>query len=407
MAYRQFDLSRARDALTWPGFRWYLLGRIAGTPTDSMRSVAQGWLMYELTGSTLALSWIPVARAAVMFALAPAGGIIADRVDKRVVMALSRALLIVANAALAGLVFLGMVQPWHVVAAAMLEGVAFSLLDPALRAVLPELVGGPVLLSAVSLSLVIEGTAGIFGGALAGLTINAVGVPGVFATMGLLFLIAAYTHLRQPRSHSTAGQRLSLRGDLAETLAYVRGNPFLLLLLGLSFVETALLQPVRALLPAFASATLGLDAAGLGFLTSCIGIGGLLASLMAAGKGHIRRQGRLLMLALIGEAVSLVILMLVPVLPLPFIMVTAQFGFAMLANVMTSTLLLVVCEPRFRGRVSAALVMAWGVASLTPLPAGALADVYGVAPVLAAMGLIGLGLCLAVAAARRDLIRQH
>ena len=82
------------SALRSPAFRWYLAGRVTGSPTGPLRQVVEGWLMYQMTGSAMALAWVSSSRAIAMFLVAPFGGVLSDRFEKRWMMLAARAVLI-------------------------------------------------------------------------------------------------------------------------------------------------------------------------------------------------------------------------------------------------------------------------------------------------------------------------
>ena len=127
-------------ALRDPGFRWYVLGRIAGSSTGPLRAIVQGWVIYQLTGSVLALGGVSSLRSAVMILIYPVAGILSDRLDKRMVMLGARAWLTLTNLGLAGLSFTGRLRLWHIFLAAVLEGLALATKDPAEKAILADIV---------------------------------------------------------------------------------------------------------------------------------------------------------------------------------------------------------------------------------------------------------------------------
>jgi MFS family permease len=177
MLSRTLNLGRSLVALKHPGFRWFLLGRVAASLTIYMRSVADGWLVYDKTGSALWLGWVSLAGSLTTLLLAPVGGVVADRFEKRSVLLVTRAVLLVVSAVvLASLIFSGQLQAWHIAVSAMLNGAVFSFMEPAQETIYSELVDRETVLNAVSLNFVIQGLLGILGSAAAGLLIDAEGI---------------------------------------------------------------------------------------------------------------------------------------------------------------------------------------------------------------------------------------
>jgi len=397
-----FDLERAARALRSPAFRWFLWGRIAGSPTGPMRSVVQGWLVYNLTGSALALGWVASARAIVMMLRAPLGGVLSDRLEKRWVMIAARGVLIVTTFGVAVLLWRGVLQPWHIVVAAALEGAAFSLMDPALSTIPSELVDREALLSAMSLAAIVESLMGIVSAAGAGMLIESSGPLGVYVGMGLLFVFAAYTHWRLPKGVASAANRGSLTGDLLAGLRYLRVSPILIVLLGLAFARELFWQPYHSFLPAFASDNLHLGASGLGLLTSVGSVGMLVSSVLMASLGDVRRKGWLI--SILGAAAGLAVIALLSVraMPAPFFLAALAAGLGATADVTTRTLLQTQCDANYRARVSGVMMTLHGVVSLSALPAGALADRFGVPIVVGGLAALVIAAHL-LTLARRDL----
>ena len=145
-------------------------------------------------------------------------------------------------------------------------------------------------------------------------------------------------------------------------------------------------MPYRTFMPKYASDVMGLDAVGLGFLTSAPGVGSLISSLTLASLGSFRHKGRLMLVAGIvmgsavfafGNAQSLVLAWCL------LLIVGATSNVCMVTN---QTLLQINSAERFRGRVMSMYMMMFGLTQLGAIPTGALADLFGVSIVLALQG---------------------
>ena len=90
-----------------------------------MQMVAQGWLVYDMTGSSFYLGLIGLARAIPALAFSLVGGAVADRYDRRAIMGLANAAVAVSAIALGLLALTGLVQVWHIVVLALITGTAF------------------------------------------------------------------------------------------------------------------------------------------------------------------------------------------------------------------------------------------------------------------------------------------
>jgi predicted MFS family arabinose efflux permease len=397
MLHRALNATGARQALRSRPFRWYLIERIVGAFTWAMRSVARGWLVYSLTGSVLALASVEAVRAIVGIFLSPVAGVMTDRLEKRLVMMGARIILVFVNLALAALVWLGVLQMWQIIVATIIEGIAFAAIDPVIQSIIPELVDRDALLSATSTTFVVEGVFNIMGAFAAGLIIKSIGVGGVFFINAMLFVVAAYSLLQIPGGiigHRGPG---SLRRDMAAALRYLRASPLLIGLLGLAFARLLFLQPYSAFLPAFSSQNLGFDAAGLGLLVSVGGIGALAGSLLIAAAGDRGHKGKLLLAAGSAAAAAVLTLMLTPAMFSPFILVALIGGFSNTAEVFTRTLVQSLCDASYRGRVASVAMEFTYLVSLCVIPAGALADTYGVPLIIGSLAALVLIIQIAAA----------
>ncbi|MGC9348439.1 MAG: MFS transporter, partial [Anaerolineae bacterium] len=81
----------AFESLRNRNYRWFWLARLSASASMEMGSVAQGWLVYQLTGSALALGWVSSARSVARLLLSLYGGALADRLQKRQVLIWARA----------------------------------------------------------------------------------------------------------------------------------------------------------------------------------------------------------------------------------------------------------------------------------------------------------------------------
>ncbi len=383
------------DALKNEYFRYYWWGRLCSSAAIHMLTVGQGWLVYELTGSALALSWVTSARNIIMFFLSFYGGVISDRVPKRHVIVVTRIGSALSAAAIALIITLGQIQIWHLVVLSIVSGLLGSFMTPAEQSIVAELVERKTLLNAVSLNAIGMGITGLVSSALAGVIVDTVGVQGVFWIMAGLYGLAVLFHGHLPVVWPKRAAARSVLGDLLDGARYIRGERALLGLLAICLGRVLFAQPYITLLPKFAADTLNLGATGLGLLMGAPSIGAIISSFSLASLKGFRRKG----LALLASAVAAGALLLValhitwlPALILMLALVGVGTNTCMVCN---NTLLQGNSDPRYQGRVMAVYMMMWGLTFLGTIPAGWLADRIGVAPTVT---LQGLGLCLTAVA---------
>lgn len=399
---RRFDFARVARALRYAPFRWFLLGRVAASATIYMRSVAQGWLIYQITDSALSLGWVRIVSSLVTLILAPFGGVITDRFERRTIMIVGRGILIISSLIIAWLVFTGQIRVWHLALASMLDSAVFSFVQPAQETIYPELVDQETLLNAISLDAVVGGLMGMIGAAAAGLLIEAVGAAGVYIGLALLFIFAGYTHVRLPKASKSTREQTSspARTGFVDGIRHLLARPVLVSIVLLGLVRTFFVQSANTFMPVYAEDNLKLSAAGFGLLTSFMTAGGLLTSLMTAWLGNTRHKGRLFLLAGLGAGGVLVGMALFASLPVAYILVLLLGGALSAGRVVQNTVLQTHVDPSFRGRINSIARALTGIAPLWMLPAGILTDRYGAPMVFGIQGAVVLAVYLVISWAR-------
>src|SRR5438094_3246639 len=224
-------------ALRHRNYRLFFSGQIISLIGTWMQSVAQSWLVYRLTGSSLLLGFVGFASQVPVFLLAPIGGVVADRYSRhRLVIGTQTSAMLLAFI-LSALTLLGHIQVWQIMVVAGLLGVVNAFDIPARQAFVVEMVRSEDMINAIALNSSMVNGARILGPAIAGITVAAIGegwcffanaVSYIAVIAGLLLMVIP------PREHG----RPSASGleSLAEGFRFVsRTGPIraLLLLLGL------------------------------------------------------------------------------------------------------------------------------------------------------------------------------
>jgi Na+/melibiose symporter-like transporter len=369
-------------------FFWYWLGRLTSLAAFQMDGVAQGWLVYELTGSALSLGWVSASRSITLLLVSLYGGVLSDRFDKRSILIWIRWIRLLAHLAIAVLISAGAIQVWHLVARSMVAGVLLALIMPAERAIVPELVDRRTLLNAFALTSIATGLMGVLAAWAAGLLIDAVGIAAVYYAIVVFHLLTVVVVAQLPRTGRRREVSGSVWADLVEALRYVSRQRVLLALLGLALATVVLARPYRTLMPKYAKDVIGLGAAGLGLLTAAPQLGSLLSSLAMALLGHFRAKGRLLLVAGVVLGVSLLAFGNVRILGLVLFFLALAGFVNNVCLVVTQTLLQVNAEDRFLGRVMSLQIMMSGLVPLGALPASAIADRAGVPLAVSVLGAL-------------------
>ena len=369
-------------------FRWYWIGMLASSATFQMGSVGQGWLVYEIAGSALALGWVSAGWSISNSILSPWAGVLSDRVEKRTLILWMRGIMTLSSLAITIFIAMGVIQVWHMALYSLFRGVLFAILMPAQNAYLAELVDRKTLLNALSLNSIGMGLAGIFSASLAGFLIDFIGVEAVFLAIALLYLVVFMTTLKLPPTGTTDPGSQSVWSDIVAGAKYIRFCPALIPLLALVFLRGFLTMPYQTLMPKYAQDVMHLDASGLGILVAAPGVGSLISSLVMASMGDFQGKGKLLLGSGVLLGMGLVLFSNTQVFILVLIFLAIVGATSNIAMVTNQMLLQVNCESAYLGRLMSAYMMMFGLTQLGTIPIGAFADRFGVPEVLTILGAL-------------------
>jgi len=375
-------MGRGFGALRHTNFRLYWSGQVVSLIGTWMQSVSQPWLVLELGGSAFQVGTVIALQFAPALFLAPIGGVLADRFDKRGLLLVTQAFAMLQAAILFGLTFSGVVEIWHIQILALILGVTSAFDMPVRQSFVAEVVPREDLLQAIALNSASFNLARVVGPAIAGVALLAFGSAFNFgvntltytAVLGCLLLIDGTTLHRVP----VPLVRPSIRFSLAEGVRYAVGNPNVLWLLVLLGGMSIFAMNFQVLLPLFARFTLGLDAGGFGALFAVMGIGSLGGSLMLAFMGERRPRLRLILGGGVAFLAAEVVLGLVriPAIAYPVVALVGLASMLMVNTINASVQRSVPDE--LRGRVMALYVTVFaGSGPLGGLFAGGVAQLLG------------------------------
>jgi MFS family permease len=377
----------ALRSLRHRNYRLFFGGQLISLIGTWMQNVAQSWLVYRLTGSEALLGLVGFAGLIPIFLLAPFGGAIADRADRRRVLIATQTASLLAALVLALLTLLGAVSVWHVVGTAVALGIVNAVDIPTRQAFVPSLVGEEDLANAIALNSSMFNGARIVGPAVAGVVVAAVGEGWCFAANAVSFLavIVGLVLMTVP-AHVPHRQTLSTMAQIAEGFRFAWENvPIRTVLLLLGIVSLTGM-PYSVLMPVFADRILHGGAGSLGFLMAASGCGALAGAILLASRRETRGLGRWIALAAAGFGASLILFSLSRTLWLSILFLVPA-GFTMIVQMASSNTLVQAMVPdKLRGRVMSVYSMMFlGMAPFGSLLAGALAERIG-APTTVATG---------------------
>jgi MFS family permease len=352
-------------ALGTPNYRRYFTGQAISLVGTWMQTVAQAWLVLQMTGSGTALGLVAAVQFLPVLALAPYGGLLVDRADKRRLLIGTQTALGALALTLGVLTVSGVVQLWMIVVLAALLGLVNACDNPGRQAFALELVGRETLRNAVSLNSILVNAARAVGPAVAGALIATVGIGVCFLVNAASYVavLAALVGMDASSLHPSP-PALRARGQVREGLRYVAGNGGLMVpLLMLALIGT-LAYEFSVVLPVLAHHTFAGGAGTYALLTSAMGVGAILGGLVVAGRGGTGI--RALSLAALTFGMALGLAALAPTLPMA-VVALALVGAASVTFLATgNTTLQLTSDPSLRGRVMAL----WAVAFLGSTPLG-------------------------------------
>src|SRR5215472_10714808 len=375
---KQSKLAETFRALRHRNYQLFFSGQLISLIGTWMDQIAESWLVYRLTGSALLLGPVAFASQIPVFLLAPIGGALADRYNRRKLLVGTQSSMMVLTFILAWLTLSHRVHIWHIITLAALTGVVNALDLPARQAFVVDMVAREDLVNAIALNSSMFNGARVVGPAAAGIVVAVIGEGWCFFANGLSFIavIVGLLLMRIDRP------RLAIEGSPLENI--IEGFQFvsksgpvraLMSLLGLvSFTA----MPYAVLMPLFADQILHGGPKALGLLMGSSGVGALCGALTLATRKSVHGLGKWVAVSCAGFGIALLLFSFSRLLWLSALLLVPA-GFAMMLQMSSSNTLIQSMVPdRLRGRVMSVYAMTFmGMAPLGALLAGSLAHKLG------------------------------
>jgi len=374
------------DVLREPGFRLFWLGTVFSQIGTRGTVAANLWQVLQLTNSTLQVGLVGLAEALALLLLAPLGGVVADRIDRRTLLQVTQSTSLLASLALTLLTISGHVQAWHIYTAVVVISAAQSFEGPARQAIIPALVSKERLVDAFALVNPTRELAILLGPSFAGILIAAVGAGWVYAFDALTYgaLVAVLGVIALPRV-APAGKHQSVWRSIVEGFGYVKRRRLVWQLMSLDFSAT-FFSAYRVILPSLARDILHVGASGYGLLSAAPALGAIAGSAVVFRMRRIRRKGALVLGATIGYALAAMLLAQVPVFGIALLAAVSLGVFDAITTTLRQAVVQLDTPDSLRGRVTSAYQMvSRGGPSLGQAQMGALAGSLG-APLALTVG---------------------
>jgi MFS family permease len=353
-----FDPRQMASSLRQHNYRLYFSGQLVSVAGTWMQTVAQSFLVLQLTHSGTALGLVTAVRFLPMFLFGPLGGLVADRMPKLRVMYVTQSLQGLLAGAFAVLVGTHVIQLWMVFVLALLLGCVNVFDNPTRQSFISEMVSPADLRNAVTLNSVSVNMARIFGAALGGVIAAVLGLALCFACNALSFVAVLISLALMRKSELFPARRLERKKrQVREGLSYVRSKPDLIVPLVMIAVIGTLAWEFPVTLPLMARNIFHGGPGAYGVMGSVMGVGAVIGGLVAVARP--RPRTRALCVAAIGWGIAILAASAAPNLPLELAaLVFVGYG-SITFNSFAKTTLQLAAAPSMRGRVMALWAVAW------------------------------------------------
>jgi MFS family permease len=346
------------SSLRQRNYRLFFFGQLVSIAGTWMQTVAQSFVVLDLTHSGTQLGLTTAARFLPMFVFGPLGGVFADRMDRRRVLYVTQALSGLLAGVFAVTVGTHSIRLWIVYLLALALGFVNVFDNPARQSFISEMVSTGDLPNAVTLNSVAANMARVFGAALGGVIAAAIGLALCFTFNALSFGAVLVSLAAMRSSELFPAERVSRqKKQVRQGLRYVRNTPELLIPLLMIAVVGTLAWEFQVSLPLMASKVFHGGAASYGVMASVMGGGAVVGGLISAARA--RPRARSLCLAAIGWGIAILAAAVAPSFALELAaLVFVGYG-SITFNSLAKTTLQLAAKPEMRGRVMALWALAW------------------------------------------------
>ncbi|MBI1995311.1 MAG: MFS transporter [Deltaproteobacteria bacterium] len=392
-------LWRTFSSLRHVNYRYLWIGTVCMSAGQWIQQVTLGWLVYDLTGSSVLLGVLNGLRALPFLLVSPIAGVAADRMDRRRLVLTAEWVLMITALGMGLLVASGFLETWHVFAFTLITGVCWAFVDPIRQSMVPMLVPKQELMNAVALNSAAFNMTKVIGPSIGGVLIAAFGVAGNFFVQGVTYAgVVLFVYWMVAPATPLEARRSSALANLKEGLVYVWSNPTIFALMITALVPRIFAMPFQTLMPVFQKDVLKVGPEGLGVLLAAPGLGAMLAGLMLATLSYrIRRQGVLMLVSLVSLGVTMNLFSWTTSFPLAILALVGEGACQIFYMATTNTLLQLIVPDHLRGRVMSIYSLDRGLMPVGSLLAGVMAHFIGAPATVSFMGLTVIVLGILVA----------
>ena len=387
---------RILDAMRHREFRLIWYGQMFSSMATWMDQVARGWLIYELTDSTLQLGLVRGVQAIPILLLSPLAGSAADRYSRKMQVLVAQLVNGLLFGAIALLIFREQIEPWHVYVTAFGMSIVWTFQQPSRAAMVGDAVPLSQLTNAVGLNSIVFNVARSAGPALAGLLIALYGTAGSYTAQAIFYFLATIwtVQLRsgrpsRARFHVDAAHTESLGRSIIEGWKFSWRNEAVRASLLIVVFASLFIIPFMTLLPVFARDILQVGADGQGLLLSAMGVGALFSSVLLASVGDRLPRINLMLGGVTLYGVIIVVFAASPWFELSLALMVSVGIVHVTSHALAQTVIQTYSPAEFRGRTMAIFHMTHVVLLVGGILIGAFSSLVGAQWAAASMSMLG------------------
>ncbi len=401
------NLTSSLEPLRRRDFRLLWLSSAAWYCGRNMDVIVAGWLALQLTGSAWDVALIGFYRTVPVPVFGVFAGAIADRLDRRRLVMVSGLANVTASLTIAGLYTAGQLEYWHLAAANLVLGLAWSLDWPSRRAILPDLVSRDQLMPAIVVDTLSMNVNKIVGPVLGGAVLALSSVPVAYGLLAAIYLAGMAPVLALALQKSRQVHSMPVLPFIVEGLRFSARYQAVRGVLLITVIMNWFAFPYIQLLPVFAQDILQVGPVGLGVLGAADGIGSLICSVGLMSSGRFRHHGWIFVLGSAGMCAALVVFAASPVYALSFaLLILGGIGHTGFSTFQSGIILGAVGDA-LRGRAMGVLTLAIGSTPLGMVSMGALAGAMGAPWAVGLCSVTGAALIAATALTTPGLLAQR
>ena len=375
-------------------FRILLGGSLMLSMAHLLFMILQPWLALETTDSAFWVGATVGAAGAGMASFSVIGGVLADRIERRKLIAAALGVQMLVALAVAILALAGQMRLQFILLFSFVDATMLAIVAPCGLALVLDVVGRERLLTAMSLQHVVSGVAGIGTPLMAGMVLDSFDIGWAYAIVAACHLTGIALMLRLRPANVQKRSRTSALDGFKEGARYVFGTPTVrLLVLGILFIEYFGFMH-EPMIPVMVRDVLEAGPTGLGYVFSASYTGVFVASLALAAVGNVRRKGRLMAFGVVAFGVFLVAFAWSRSLPLSMALFALGGAGMLVYDTTMQTLLQVEVPDEMRGRVLGFQTLSWGIVWSSGFLTGAIAEAIGAPATIT----LGSGLVVFIAA---------